>query len=82
MVRAAGFRVLRTSYANALLFPLAAARRLVQRGGHAEDGSDVRPVAPLLNTAFTQVLNLETRIIRHARLPFGLTVMILAEKPA
>lgn len=81
-LRAAGFTVMRISYANALLFPVAATRRVMQRGGTADQGSDVRPVAPVLNALFTQVLTMESRLIRHVALPFGLSVLALAERPA
>jgi SAM-dependent methyltransferase len=80
MVQQAGFRLLRTSYANATLFPLAAVRRLLQRRGAAEEGSDVRPVPAPINTLFTHILEAEARVMQRVDLPFGLSVMVLAEK--
>lgn len=80
-LEAAGFTVVKMSYANTLLFPLAAARRLLRRPGKAHAGSDVRPIASVLNRVFTQALTVESRLIEHLRLPFGLSVLALAERP-
>jgi hypothetical protein len=44
-----GFRVLRQTYANTCLFPVAALRRLVlKRLGLADSGSDVKPLPPVI----------------------------------
>jgi hypothetical protein len=34
-----------------------------------------------LNSAFLAILTLEARLLRYARLPFGLSVIALATKP-
>ncbi len=78
----AGLQPVWTSYANTLLFPIAAARRLLaklRRDG--KQGSDVRPLPAPLNRALTAVLSLEAEILKRTRLPFGLSVIALARKP-
>jgi len=78
----AGLQPVWTSYANTLLFPVAAARRLLaklRRDGVPE--SDVRPVAAPLNRALAAVLGFEAELLKHTRLPFGLSVIALARKP-
>src|SRR5918993_2628099 len=84
----AGFRVRRSTYANSLLLPVAALRRLLlKRLGLADAGSDVKPLPPSLrwlNGLLTGVLRSEARLLKGARtnLPFGLSAICVAQKPA
>ena len=82
-VTQAGFRALRLSYANTLLFPLAVASRLAQRlqGKAKERVSDVREASPLMNAALRAPLALEARLLPKLELPVGLSIVCLAEKP-
>ncbi|MDT7689655.1 MAG: hypothetical protein QOE46_2414 [Acidobacteriota bacterium] len=83
----AGFRVRRATYANALLLPVAAMRRLVlKRLGLGGQGSDVKPLPPSLawlNRSLTSTLAGEARLLKRpgARLPAGLSTICVAEKP-
>lgn len=83
-LRAAGFRVLRVSYANSLLFPAAAGSRLLQRvTGRAEHaGSDVQETSRWLNGVLRAPLRLEARLLPVLDLPVGLSVLALARRPA
>ena len=80
----AGFTVLRQSYANTLLFPVAALRRQVfKRLGLADSGSDVKPLPPSLNWLnwlLERTLWLEAAWIRWADSPFGLSTICIARK--
>lgn len=79
----AGFRSVRTTYANTILFPLALVRRLLSKvlRQNATD-SDVRPVPGPINAVFTALLSAEAGIIARAnRLPLGLSVVAMARKP-
>ena len=82
----AGFRVRRATYANTLLLPAAALRRLVlKRLRLADAGSDVRPLPPgfgWLNRALASALAAEASLLRRpgARLPAGLSAVCVAEK--
>jgi SAM-dependent methyltransferase len=82
MLAGAGLRVRRLTYANALLFPAAAAWRAVHKLGRPEETehSDVHPVPALVNTALRTALSLEAPLIRRRDLPFGLSVIGVAEK--
>ena len=81
-IEKAGLRVLETTYANTLLFPVAFARRMLAKLlGKAGGESDVRPVPKPLNSVLTAVLGAEAAILKHARLPIGLSVIALARKP-
>ena len=84
LLSGAGFDVLRSSYANFLLFPVAAARRLLKRTGLFA-GSDVRPLPgalAFLEPLFLQALNLEARLLARDAFsfPFGLSLIALARK--
>lgn len=82
----AGFDVVRSTYANTLLLPLAAFHRLVlKRVGLAAPGSDVRPLPPRLarlEGMLEAILRLEARILerRYVRFPFGLSAICVARK--
>ncbi len=83
-----GFEVLRKTYANSLLFPAVALRRLVfKRLGLADSGSDVKPLPPSLewlNRLLKKFLLAEAAFLRNpnAAFPFGLSVICIARKPA
>jgi SAM-dependent methyltransferase len=82
----AGFRVRRATYANSLLLPVAALRRLVlKRLRLAGAGSDVKPLPPgfgWLNRSLASALNAEAALLRRpgSKLPAGLSAVCVAEK--
>jgi ubiquinone/menaquinone biosynthesis C-methylase UbiE len=80
---AAGFRIRRMSYTNASILPIVAAVRLVQRAsGHEESHQEISiPPAPL-NAALTGALAVEAGLLRLVDMPFGSSLMALAQKPA
>lgn len=79
LLLAHGFKIRRDTYANTLLFWLAAPHRLLSkwRGGSE---SDVKPVPRWLNAALGAALKLEARMLSRAAFPFGLSAIMLAEK--
>lgn len=86
-MESAGFRVLRTTYANSLLLPVAVLRRLLlKRIGLASRGSDVKPLPPALdrlNRMLAGLLRREAQWLRNpkTRLRGGLSAICVAEKP-
>jgi len=77
----AGFEVEHVSYANMLLFPLAALKRLSERFMPSKQpGSDLTLGAGILNTPLRLILSLEAPCVARTGLPFGLTVVALARK--
>ncbi len=84
----AGFQVVRATYANSLLLPVAAVRRLaLKRIGLAAAGSDVKPLAPglgWLDSTLRKMLLGEARWLRGARrnLPTGLSAICVVQKAA
>jgi len=87
-LRRAGFEVLRGTYANCLLFPVAAIRRLLlKRLRLADEGSDVKPLPQNLqglNRVFTNALLWEAKRLRdpNAKLPAGLSAICVARRPS
>lgn len=82
-LESAGFEVRMSTYANAFLFPVAVARRLMKRAGIGK-GTDVKPMPPAiawLDPVFRRVLRTEAGILNYTRLPFGLSAICYARKP-
>jgi SAM-dependent methyltransferase len=83
----AGFEILRATYANSFLLPVAAVRRLLlKRLGLADNGSDVKPLPEnldWLNRVLKSFLTKEARILSRskAKLPVGLSAICVAKKP-
>jgi SAM-dependent methyltransferase len=86
-----GFKVLRISYNNSFLFPLAAALILLRRGRaepelaspHLDDEAyqvEMEPAPPLLNSVLTGVGKAEVALLRHVNLPVGTSIIAIAEK--
>jgi SAM-dependent methyltransferase len=80
LIVAPGFRILRVSYWNTLLFPLMLIHRLVERG---DAQSDVRDYPRWLDAIFSTALALERAVIGAGlSLPFGGSLMIVAVRDA
>ena len=78
----AGFTVRRMSYTNATILPVVAAVRLLQRvSGHEESQQEISiPPAPI-NAALTAALSVEAALVRVVNMPFGSSLMALAQRP-
>ena len=87
MTTHAGFNLLRKTYANTFLFPVAAFRRLVlKRVGLSDRGSDVKPLAPQLrwlNRPLTASLLKEAKWLTkpNTQFPAGLSAICICQKP-
>ena len=84
----AGFHVEHASYANSILFPLAPAKRLLERRLERQNGSSSASVADLwqpprpFNRLLTDLLALEARPASRASLPWGLSVFAVGRAPS
>jgi SAM-dependent methyltransferase len=80
-----GFQVIRATYANGLLLPIAALHRLVLKPiGLAPSGSDVSPLPSGLrwiNPILQALLRCEAGWLRLSPLPAGLSVICAVQKP-
>ena len=82
-----GFGVPKVSYTVTSLLPPIAAYRLIARGlprprENGEKKADLVSVSPRVNAALQALCDWETRLTRRINLPFGVTVVCVAEKPA
>ncbi|MBM3493051.1 MAG: class I SAM-dependent methyltransferase [Armatimonadetes bacterium] len=80
LVSGQALRVLRLSYAMTALFPIVWLVRMRERKAR-EPQASVRPVPPPINAALIRLLEIENRVLRRMNLPFGVTVLCVAEKP-
>jgi SAM-dependent methyltransferase len=81
--RYAGLRVLRLTYLNSLLLPVAWAKfRLWEPLTNAPPSSGVAPVAPWLNRLLEQPLRIEEALVgAGVNLPIGQSLLLAAERP-
>lgn len=80
LVRGAGLVLIRSTYANSLLFPVLLARRFLDRLLDRH-GSDVALLPPLLERLFGGLLSVEAALVRWFNLPIGASVFAVARKP-
>ena len=80
-LRQCGLTPVHLSYANTLLFPLVAIKRLSERLLKPNQaGSDLTLSPGPLNRLFRTILYAESPLIRSVGLPFGLTVVAVARR--
>lgn len=79
LLRRGGFEVLRATYWNTLLFPVAAGLRLLRRGRRGGP-SDVTVPGAFENAVGRTALRLERAWLRLLDLPFGLSVFAVGRK--
>ena len=81
-LREHGFAIERSSYANCLLFPIAAIKRLKDRMlPPKQECSDVSVTGGWANSLLATLLRAEAPLVSRVGLPFGLTIVALARKP-
>jgi SAM-dependent methyltransferase len=82
LLQDSGFHILHLSYANTFLFPLAAAKRLLERvlPPHSAS-SDLSVNFGIFNELFKRILSSEAFLASRISLPFGLSIIALGQKP-
>lgn len=80
LLERAGLRLVRSTYANSLLFPVLLSRRFLDRILDRH-GSDVALLPPLLERTFGGLLEVEARLVRWFNLPIGASIFAVARKP-
>jgi SAM-dependent methyltransferase len=74
VVREAGLQVEKISYFNSLLFPLAAASRMVSKLRGKTESDDKMPAAPL-NAVLRAVFGFEAHLVGRVPLPAGVSLL-------
>lgn len=82
LIAAAGLKVRRVTHFNTLLFPPIAAVRVAKTALSRKGGDDdALPPAPL-NRLLARTFAAEAGLLKAADLPFGVSILAVAEKPA
>jgi SAM-dependent methyltransferase len=82
VIRGGGLTIRWLSFWNTILFPIVCAYRLAGKlRGDTGVQSDIRPTPALLNEALAGVLNVEARVLRYTRLPWGVSLVGVASRP-
>jgi SAM-dependent methyltransferase len=76
----AGLKVRRASHFNTLLFPPIAAVRLAKSAAGRSGGDDAMP-SPVVNGVLKAVFGLERGLLAAADLPFGVSILLIAQRP-
>src|SRR5699024_10984060 len=76
-----GFRLLYGSYFNTLLFPVAVAAIVLSRLAAPGRSSARGEPAPIINSVLKRVFSSERWLVPRMRMPFGLSIMVVAELP-
>jgi SAM-dependent methyltransferase len=76
----AGLEVRRASHFNTLLFPPIAAVRLAKNAAGLSGGDDAMP-SPAVNGVLKAVFGLERGLLAAADLPFGVSILLIAQRP-
>lgn len=81
-LEATGFHITHMTYRNSLLAPVVLAHRLYSTIFNSRsEQSDVKLPSPKINRFLTWVLQLENKMVRKYRLPFGTSLYCTATKP-
>lgn len=81
LLQRASLRVRRVTYFNTLLFPPIAAVRLAQHLPGVAGGDDERQPAAPVNRLLHDVFAAERGLLRWTDLPFGVSILAIAERP-
>jgi ubiquinone/menaquinone biosynthesis C-methylase UbiE len=81
-LRAVGFVPDQVTYSNTFLFPLAVVKRFSERLFPPQNGSDLTLSLGSFDGLLRVALSSEAPLVARYGLPFGLTVVALARKPA
>lgn len=78
----AGFEIVYSTYFNSLLFPPAAAVRIIDKitGRDKKKSEPVDKVSPLMNKIFNIIFSFEAKLLPLLKFPFGLSIITVARK--
>lgn len=82
LFEAAGLKVRRATYFNAVLFPPIAAIRLARTAASLPGGDDEKVPPLILNGLLHGLFAAEAPILKATDLPFGVSILLIAERPA
>ncbi|MGV6851250.1 MAG: class I SAM-dependent methyltransferase [bacterium] len=77
---AAGYRVEYCSYFNSFLLPVIAPAKWLHRLFNMNQSDDANVPASWLNTLLYRIFSLEKSVLKHSRLPLGVSLIAIAQK--
>jgi len=80
LFRQPGLEIVRLTYFNTLLFPVAASVRLAERAGLIGSAGADRLPPPALNAVLAGIFGAEAGLLRLLSPPFGLSLLLIARK--
>ena len=80
LMRETGYDVRHATYFNTLLFPLVLGVRTLNNLLGRDEGSDLAMPSPPVNKLLTQVFASERHLIPHTALPFGVSLLLVAQR--
>lgn len=77
-----GFEIVKMSYSVSLLFPIALVKRIVDKFfiEDKKEHNEVKIPSPAINKIFLSIMRIENALLKYISFPFGLSVMVLAQK--
>lgn len=80
--KAAGFKIIYSSHFNSILFFPAVIKRFVDKitGGDKKNDNPIDEVPDFVNSLFTKIFGLEKNWIPKISIPFGISIVIVAQK--
>ena len=80
LLTGSGLQIDYLSYYNTLLYPLVAVKRLLSRVENSTPSGDMKPLPPFLNNMLLQIFSLEKYWIGKLNIPFGVSLVALAQR--
>lgn len=81
-IQQSNFRIMKVSYINAVLLPVVVIKSLFEYFFPSKEiASNISKVNPIVNFIVKALLNLENKLSIYMRLPFGLGLIVVAQKP-
>lgn len=81
LFKQAGYKIVYSSYFNSLLFPVALFQRVVlEKWLEVDQGVADELPSPLVNKILLGIFSVERHLLRWMRLPFGLSVIVIARR--
>lgn len=80
IIESQNFKILRSSYIFMTLFPIVFMKRLFLDKITNSKSSDVSPLPKAINSFMLRLLKIESLVFNHFNLPFGTSVIVLAQK--
>ena len=80
LLKSAGFKVLRSTYFNTLLFPPVLIGRILERILKLKPEVEYKSLPGFLNHLFFKIFAFERYLLKYFNLPFGVSLMAIAKK--